>query len=134
MRMMMVMMMMMMMMMMTMTTMRLMMVMTMVVVCVALAGRYGHSCRDSTLALSLLRAPKAPDDQCDMGSHRFRYGLFPHWHGWEHQAQASPSGQSPSVKVAHQEDVMMIRKIMMMKKKKKKMMMMMATMMLFQGW
>ena len=41
--------------------------------------KYGHSCRGSTLCLSLLRAPKAPDDTCDMhDGHRFRYALLPH--------------------------------------------------------
>ena len=33
--------------------------------------KYGYSCRGSTLSLSLLRAPKAPDANCDMGNHRW---------------------------------------------------------------
>eukprot|EP00698_Gefionella_okellyi_P018951 TRINITY_DN5750_c0_g1_i1.p1 TRINITY_DN5750_c0_g1~~TRINITY_DN5750_c0_g1_i1.p1 ORF type:complete len:1038 (+),score=216.96 TRINITY_DN5750_c0_g1_i1:115-3228(+) len=40
--------------------------------------KYGHSCRDGVMRLSLLRAPKAPDDNCDMGRHSFRYALYPH--------------------------------------------------------
>lgn len=40
--------------------------------------KYGYSCRGSTLCLSLLRAPKAPDENCDMGQHFIRYGIYPH--------------------------------------------------------
>ncbi|KAL7646644.1 UNVERIFIED_CONTAM: hypothetical protein RMT77_001895 [Armadillidium vulgare] len=40
--------------------------------------KYGWSCNGGTLALSLLRAPKAPDDQCDMGTHFFKYAVLPH--------------------------------------------------------
>ncbi|CAG8548946.1 8292_t:CDS:10, partial [Diversispora eburnea] len=28
--------------------------------------------------LSLLRSPKAPDDNCDIGVHKFKYAIFPH--------------------------------------------------------
>jgi alpha-mannosidase len=41
-------------------------------------SKYGHSCRDSTLCLSLLRAPKSPDPNCDMGTHVIQYALYPH--------------------------------------------------------
>lgn len=41
--------------------------------------KYGYSVSDSTMRLSLLRAPKAPDDQADMGRHRFTYALMAHW-------------------------------------------------------
>ena len=40
--------------------------------------KYGHSCRDGALELSLLRAPTAPDPICDIGQHRFTYALLPH--------------------------------------------------------
>jgi alpha-mannosidase len=40
--------------------------------------KYGFSCRGSLLSMSLLRAPKAPDGNCDIGKHHFRYGLLPH--------------------------------------------------------
>ncbi|KAJ2302857.1 Glycoside hydrolase, 38 vacuolar alpha mannosidase, partial [Coemansia sp. RSA 2706] len=40
--------------------------------------KYGHSTLGNTMALSLLRAPKAPDEHCDMGRHKFRYALYPH--------------------------------------------------------
>ncbi|KAK3887441.1 hypothetical protein Pcinc_008444 [Petrolisthes cinctipes] len=41
-------------------------------------SKYGWMARGSTLALSLLRSPKAPDDTADMGDHTFKYALFPH--------------------------------------------------------
>ncbi|XP_071529830.1 alpha-mannosidase 2C1-like [Panulirus ornatus] len=41
-------------------------------------SKYGWTARGSTLTLSLLRSPKAPDEYCDMGSHTFRYALMPH--------------------------------------------------------
>ena len=41
-------------------------------------SKYGHSCRGSTLALSLLRSPKAPDAHCDMGRQVARWALMPH--------------------------------------------------------
>jgi alpha-mannosidase len=43
------------------------------------AGKYGHDFRDNVMRLSLLRAPKAPDPECDMGTHRFSYALMPHF-------------------------------------------------------
>lgn len=30
------------------------------------------------MRLSLIRAPKAPDPNADMGRHRFRYAILPH--------------------------------------------------------
>ncbi|MCE0496594.1 MAG: alpha-mannosidase [Methylacidiphilales bacterium] len=41
-------------------------------------SKYGYACHGNVLRLSLLRAPKTPDAQADMGTHRFRYALFPH--------------------------------------------------------
>ncbi|MCW5942774.1 MAG: alpha-mannosidase [Fimbriimonadaceae bacterium] len=41
-------------------------------------GKYGHDAQGNTIRLSLLRAPKAPDPECDMGRHRFTYVLLPH--------------------------------------------------------
>lgn len=40
--------------------------------------KYGHDVLGSTLRLTLLRAPKAPDPEADMGHHEFTYSLFPH--------------------------------------------------------
>jgi alpha-mannosidase len=41
-------------------------------------SKYGYSARESTLCLSLLRSPKSPDPNCDMGRHSIKYALFPH--------------------------------------------------------
>ncbi|HZS23559.1 MAG TPA: glycoside hydrolase family 38 C-terminal domain-containing protein [Gaiellaceae bacterium] len=44
--------------------------------------KYGHSCLANELRLSLLRSPKSPDPEADMGRHELRYALFPHAGGW----------------------------------------------------
>ncbi|KAI9105902.1 glycosyl hydrolases family 38 N-terminal domain-containing protein [Phlyctochytrium arcticum] len=41
-------------------------------------SKYGFAVHDQTMHISLLRAPKAPDAHCDMGSHFFKYALYPH--------------------------------------------------------
>ena len=44
-------------------------------------SKYGYSCENgNVLCLSLLRAPKAPDEDCDMHAQLFRYALLPHVH------------------------------------------------------
>jgi alpha-mannosidase len=40
--------------------------------------KYGCSVLNSSMSISLLRSPKAPDEHCDMGTHKFTYSLFPH--------------------------------------------------------
>ena len=40
--------------------------------------KYGYSSKDNAIKLSLLRAPKYPDTEADMGEHDFTYALFPH--------------------------------------------------------
>lgn len=40
--------------------------------------KYGYSCHDNIMRLSLLRSPKAPDENCDIGAHTFKYALYPH--------------------------------------------------------
>lgn len=47
-------------------------------------GKYGYDCVGNVLRLSLLRSPKAPDPQCDMGLHRFTYVLLPHYDQFAH--------------------------------------------------
>jgi alpha-mannosidase len=42
-------------------------------------GKYGHDIRGNVMRLSLLRSPKAPDPECDMGFHRFSYAVVPHY-------------------------------------------------------
>lgn len=44
-------------------------------------GKYGHSCRENVLSLSLLRSPRSPDEECDIGSHFFSYHLLPYFDG-----------------------------------------------------
>ncbi|MEL7088039.1 MAG: glycoside hydrolase family 38 C-terminal domain-containing protein, partial [Planctomycetota bacterium] len=41
-------------------------------------AKYGHSCRQNVMGLSLLRSAKAPDPEADMGTHHFRYALLAH--------------------------------------------------------
>ncbi len=45
--------------------------------------KYGHDVFGNTLRLTLLRAPKAPDPEADMGHHMFTYSLFPHEGGFQ---------------------------------------------------
>lgn len=44
--------------------------------------KYGHSCKGGTIGLSLLRSPKHPDPNADMGDHEFTYSLMPHSGDW----------------------------------------------------
>lgn len=41
-------------------------------------GKYGYDVHGNVMRLTLLRAPKSPDPQADMGTHRFTYSLLPH--------------------------------------------------------
>jgi alpha-mannosidase len=45
-------------------------------------SKYGYSCYGNELRISLLRAPKSPDPDADMGRHEFAYALYPHEGGW----------------------------------------------------
>ena len=40
--------------------------------------KYGHDTQENVMRLTLLRSPKAPDPEADMGSHDFTYALLPH--------------------------------------------------------
>lgn len=42
-------------------------------------SKYGHDINGNVMRLSLLRSPKAPDPECDMGQHQFTYALMPHF-------------------------------------------------------
>ncbi len=46
-------------------------------------SKYGYSALGDTLRVSLLRAPKAPDPEADMGEHAFAYAIHPHAGGWQ---------------------------------------------------
>jgi alpha-mannosidase len=45
-------------------------------------SKYGFSCFGGDLKLTLLRSPKSPDPEADMGAHEFAYALMPHAGGW----------------------------------------------------
>jgi alpha-mannosidase len=45
-------------------------------------SKYGYSCFGNELRVSLLRAPKSPDPNADMGDHAFAYALYPHDGDW----------------------------------------------------
>lgn len=42
-------------------------------------SKYGHDVHGNVMRISLLRSPKAPDPEADMGVHRFTYLLVPHY-------------------------------------------------------
>jgi alpha-mannosidase len=44
--------------------------------------KYGWSCHGNELRLSLLRSPRSPDPEADIGRHEFAYALVPHAGGW----------------------------------------------------
>lgn len=60
-------------------------------------GKYGHDIKGNVMRLTLLRAPKAPDPECDMGTHRFTYALMPHF-GPYHYAGVVGSAYSLNAK------------------------------------
>jgi alpha-mannosidase len=45
-------------------------------------SKYGYSCHEGVLSVSLLRSPKSPDPEADMGLHEFAYALVPHAGDW----------------------------------------------------
>lgn len=47
-------------------------------------SKYGFAVAGNTMRLSLLRAPKAPDEHADMGTHIIRWGILPHSHALNH--------------------------------------------------
>jgi alpha-mannosidase len=44
--------------------------------------KYGYSTYGNRMRISLLRSPKYPDPEADMGAHRFAYAVMPHAGGW----------------------------------------------------
>ncbi|MCF6283963.1 MAG: glycosyl hydrolase-related protein, partial [Candidatus Hydrogenedentes bacterium] len=44
--------------------------------------KYSYDIKDSTMRLSLLRAPVHPDEQADQGEHEMVYALYPHGGDW----------------------------------------------------
>ncbi|ORX54951.1 hypothetical protein DM01DRAFT_1286538 [Hesseltinella vesiculosa] len=40
--------------------------------------KYGYATHGTSQRLSLLRSPKGPDENADMGQHQFKYAIYPH--------------------------------------------------------
>ncbi|MCH8275610.1 MAG: alpha-mannosidase [Armatimonadetes bacterium] len=59
--------------------------------------KYGHDVRGNVMRLTLLRSPKAPDPEADMGRHRFTYVLLPHFgaYNWAGVVQAAYALNAP---------------------------------------
>jgi len=45
--------------------------------------KYGFDVKVSTMRISLLRSPKWPDPNADMGTHTFTYAIYPHAGSWQ---------------------------------------------------
>jgi alpha-mannosidase len=48
--------------------------------------KYGYDAAGNLLRLTLLRSPKDPDPEADMGHHHFRFALYPHAGSWKEAA------------------------------------------------
>ena len=46
-------------------------------------SKYGYDAVGNTLRITLLRSPKWPDAEADMGHHHFHYALYPHAGTWK---------------------------------------------------
>ena len=46
-------------------------------------SKYGYDAVGNLLRLTLLRSPKWPDPDADMGHHHFQYALYPHAGTWK---------------------------------------------------
>jgi alpha-mannosidase len=54
-------------------------------------SKFGYDAAGNVLRLTLLRSPKWPDPEADMGHHSFRYALYPHAGTWK-EAQTMRRG------------------------------------------
>jgi len=45
-------------------------------------GKYGYSASGDTVFITLLRSPKSPDENADMGTQHFTYAIVPHAGDW----------------------------------------------------
>ncbi|MGD0731780.1 MAG: glycoside hydrolase family 38 C-terminal domain-containing protein [Terracidiphilus sp.] len=46
-------------------------------------SKYGYDAAGNVLRITLLRSPKGPDPEADMGHHHFHYALYPHAGTWK---------------------------------------------------
>jgi alpha-mannosidase len=51
--------------------------------------KYGYSTLGGQMRITLLRAPKEPDPEADMGRHAFAYAVMPHAGGWREAGVAA---------------------------------------------
>lgn len=45
--------------------------------------KYGYRVKNGLISLNLLRSPKYPDPECDMGEHKFSYAFYPYAGKWQ---------------------------------------------------
>ncbi|MFC1563472.1 alpha-mannosidase [candidate division KSB1 bacterium] len=45
-------------------------------------SKYGFDVKDSKMRITLLKAPKYPDPEADIGKHKFTYSIYPHKGDW----------------------------------------------------
>lgn len=70
-------------------------------------SKYGYSCRDGVLGMSLLRAPLDPDPFADLGEHSFVYALYPYADKANHVRALSNALNDPGVAVFSEEPIML---------------------------
>jgi alpha-mannosidase len=70
-------------------------------------SKYGYSCRDGVLGMSLLRAPLDPDPFADLGEHSFVYALYPYADKANHVRALSNALNDPDVAVFSEEPIML---------------------------
>ena len=46
-------------------------------------SKYGFDVKKNLMRITLLRSPKSPDPEADMGEHEFTYSLYPHAGDWQ---------------------------------------------------
>jgi alpha-mannosidase len=70
-------------------------------------GKHGHNIHDGIITLSLLKAPKAPDANCDIGKHEFTYSLFPHLNSFQDSGvvQEAYNLNSPLIAISANENL-----------------------------
>ncbi|MGK7962616.1 alpha-mannosidase [Crocosphaera sp.] len=45
--------------------------------------KYGYDSQSDRLRLTLLKSPRWPDPNCDIGNHQFTYAIYPHQGSWQ---------------------------------------------------
>ncbi|NLZ76519.1 MAG: alpha-mannosidase [Spirochaetales bacterium] len=68
-------------------------------------SKYGYSCRDGALGMSLLRAPLDPDPFADLGEHSFVYAFCPYDDKPDHVRGISDALNAPDIAVFAEEPI-----------------------------